>query len=55
MKKADGSGALLALVIGEDELRSGEITLKYLRRDRPQTRIRRESLAAGFVEALAQA
>jgi histidyl-tRNA synthetase len=52
MKKADASGALLALIVGEDEVRAGELTLKYLRRDRPQSKLRRDSLAAGFSEAL---
>ena len=52
MKKADGSGAPLALIIGEDEMRAGEVTLKFLRIDRPQQRIRREALPAGFADAL---
>lgn len=38
-KKADKSGALFALVLGEDELKSEEITLKHLREDIPQERI----------------
>ena len=52
MKKADGSGARLALIVGEDEVRAGELTLKFLRRDRPQTKLRRDSLVAGLTEAL---
>ena len=52
MKKADGSGALLALIVGEDEVRAGELTLKYLRRDAPQRKIRREDLVAAFGSAL---
>jgi histidyl-tRNA synthetase len=36
MKRADQSGARYALVIGDDEVRSGCPTLKYLREDRPQ-------------------
>jgi len=35
-KRADRSGASVALVIGEDEAVSGQVTLKYLRDDRPQ-------------------
>jgi histidyl-tRNA synthetase len=31
MKRADKSGALLALIIGEDELQSGSVGVKYLR------------------------
>ena len=52
MKKADASGAPIALIVGEDEIRAGELTLKYLRRDRPQAKIRREDLVAGFNDAL---
>jgi len=52
MKKADASGALLALIVGEYEVRAGELTLKYLRRDRPQAKLRRDSLVAGFTAAL---
>lgn len=35
-KKADRSGAKVALVLGEDEAEQGNITLKYLREDRDQ-------------------
>ncbi len=52
MKKADGSGALIALIVGEDEVRAGELTLKYLRRDAPQQKIRRDELVAAFGSAL---
>jgi histidyl-tRNA synthetase len=52
MKKADGSGALIALIVGEDEVRAGELTLKYLRRDAPQRKIRRDDLVAEFGTAL---
>jgi histidyl-tRNA synthetase len=33
MKKADRSGAQVALIIGEDEVASGKITIKYLREE----------------------
>jgi histidyl-tRNA synthetase len=52
MKKADASGAPIALIVGEDEIRAGELTLKYLRLDRPQAKIRRVDLVAGFNDAL---
>ena len=55
MKKADASGALFALIVGEDEVRADEVTLKFLREDRPQVKIRRGTLAAGFHAALQQA
>jgi histidyl-tRNA synthetase len=35
-KKADKSGAAIALVIGEDELASNKTAVKYLREDKPQ-------------------
>ncbi len=51
MKKADASGAALALIIGEDELAAGEISMKYLRQDTEQVRLGRERL----LEAIAGA
>ena len=38
-KKADKSGAELALVIGDDELRQKQVTVKYLRNDIPQNSV----------------
>ena len=35
-KKADKSGAQLALVLGEDELEQNQLTVKFLRKDEPQ-------------------
>ncbi len=32
MKKADKSGAKIALIVGEDEAKTGQVTVKYLRR-----------------------
>jgi histidyl-tRNA synthetase len=49
MKKADASGAQLALIVGEDELAAGEVSMKFLRKDQEQVRLKREGLA----EALA--
>jgi histidyl-tRNA synthetase len=39
MKRADASGANWALIVGEDEVANGEITLKWLRTDAPQERL----------------
>ncbi len=39
MKKADRSGAALALILGEDEAAAGTVTLKYLRSDEAQTTV----------------
>jgi len=36
MKKADRSGAALALILGEDEAQRGEVAIKFLREKRPQ-------------------
>ena len=41
-KRADRSGAYLALVLGEDEIRSGQITIKFLRNGDDQLTIDRE-------------
>ncbi len=45
MKRADASGALYALIVGEDELRAGEVSVKPLRIEREQLRVRRERVA----------
>jgi histidyl-tRNA synthetase len=42
MKRADVSGAQYALVVGEDELNAGEVSIKPLRADQAQTRVKRE-------------
>ena len=55
MKKADASGATLALIVGEDEVRAEQVTLKFLREDRPQSKLARDGFAAGFANALEQA
>ena len=44
LKKADASGARVALILGEDEVARGEVGFKHLRRDLPQ-----ESVPAGDV------
>jgi histidyl-tRNA synthetase len=50
MKKADASGARVALILGEDELRDGAVTLKPLRDARPQLQLDRAALAARLPE-----
>jgi len=52
MKKADASGAALALIVGEDELRAGEVTVKPLRHGRAQVRVARSALARRMPEFL---
>jgi histidyl-tRNA synthetase len=43
-KRADRSGARLALVLGEDELGQGRVTIKHLRGDSPQENVSLNSL-----------
>ncbi len=52
MKKADASGARLALIVGEDELKAAAVTVKPLRDARPQERLARTALAARLHEFL---
>jgi histidyl-tRNA synthetase len=48
MKKADASGAWAALIVGEDEVRAQEISLKALRKNEAQLRLGRRELLDGF-------
>jgi histidyl-tRNA synthetase len=52
MKKADASGAALALIVGEDELRAGTVAVKPLRDARPQQAVARTALAPRLGELL---
>jgi len=52
MKKADASGAQLAVVIGEDEAASGEVGLKPLRGPGGQQRVALEGIADAVAECL---
>ncbi len=45
MKRADASGAMLALIIGEEEVATGEVTLKPLREAGAQQRVSADALA----------
>ncbi|RVT48766.1 histidine--tRNA ligase [Rheinheimera sediminis] len=46
LKKADKSGARLGLLLGETELNLGEITLKWLREEKPQQNIKLTELSS---------
>jgi histidyl-tRNA synthetase len=48
-KKADRSEARLALILGDDELASGRIGIKYLRENEEQVTLARDGLAAFLV------
>ena len=50
MKKADKSGATFAVIMGDDELQSGQVTVKYLRADLPQQTLPVEQLTAFLTE-----
>ncbi|HEY4373353.1 MAG TPA: histidine--tRNA ligase [Burkholderiales bacterium] len=52
MKKADGSGAEFAVIVGDEELAAGEATLKALRSEAAQERIKADQLAARIIELL---
>jgi histidyl-tRNA synthetase len=44
MKKADASGAVLAVILGDDEAASNEVSVKHLRQQREQVRVGRDTL-----------
>jgi histidyl-tRNA synthetase len=46
MKKADASGAALALIVGEDELAAGAVSVKPLRAAQPQQQVPRAEIVA---------
>ncbi|MFM9913898.1 MAG: histidine--tRNA ligase [Methylophilaceae bacterium] len=45
MKKADGSGARFALIMGDDEVTAGEASVKHLREGGEQRRVKLDQLA----------
>lgn len=53
LKKADQSGATLALILGEEECQSGTIGIKYLREAHEQDTVAQEALAARLAQILA--
>lgn len=50
MKKADRSGATIALLLGEDEVAQGQVSIKYLREARDQVSIALGDLASYLKE-----
>ncbi|NJN51395.1 MAG: histidine--tRNA ligase [Gammaproteobacteria bacterium] len=46
MKRADASGARFALILGEDEIAQGRVSVKWLRQDVPQETVALDALAA---------
>ncbi|MDX1804058.1 MAG: histidine--tRNA ligase [Alcanivorax sp.] len=53
MKKADRSGAALALIVGEDELANSVVTVKPLRGQAEQQQVARDQLAQAVADLLA--
>lgn len=51
-KRADKSGAHLALILGEDEIKNHQITVKYLREEKPQETIAWDKIEGLFVNKL---
>lgn len=54
VKRADKSGAPLALVMGESEVERGEVGVKFLREERPQIAVARAEIAQWLADWLVQ-
>ena len=52
MKVADRSGALYAIIVGDDELEKNEVTLRDLRGDGAQVRVERNNLANALLQSV---
>ncbi len=52
MKKADASGAPVAVIVGDEEARAGEASIKALREERGQFRVPQERLADAISDLL---
>ena len=52
MKKADASGAEFAVIIGEEEAATDQVSLKALRREMAQTRMAAADLAKHIIESI---
>ena len=51
IKKADKSGAVLALILGEDEINNNNVTIKYLRKNKDQETVRQDAVV-DFLQTL---
>ncbi len=52
MKRADASGAVVAVIVGDDEAVAGEVTLKHLRGSAEQRRVALDQLAEAVNELI---
>ena len=55
MKKADKSGARLAIILGESEVQNGQVGVKFLREERPQETIAQDALVAFLDNSIVRA
>lgn len=51
LKRADKSGAALGLLLGDEELAAGQVTLKWLRADKPQQTVAIAELATVLLQS----
>jgi len=49
-KKADKSGAKIALILGDDEISNNTISIKFLREDKPQETVEQGVLSEWLVD-----
>lgn len=52
MKRADKSGAIIALILGDDEVKENRVSLKYLRDGQAQVCVARDQVASTLSELL---
>ena len=52
MKKADKSGARLALILGENEIANETVSVKYLREDKDQQTIKQSEIISELRQLL---
>jgi histidyl-tRNA synthetase len=53
MRKADKSGARIALILGETEIEAGTVAVKFLREEKAQAEILQSELVAQLATLLA--
>ena len=51
-KKADKSGASLALILADEEIEKDQVSIKYLRQERPQESVDRNKISAKILKIL---
>ena len=54
MKRADSSGASVAVIVGDDEVAAHEVSIKSLRSARGQIRIKEDAMSQAVKHILAQ-